>query len=228
MTVLVSSLNIQFQRYSKKMTMTVNTNATTLIERRRSIRRYRSESIARDIIQRLLLAATHAPSAHNRQPWRFAVLDKSQAKEILAIAMGKRLREDREADGDDPQAIEADIKRSYARITLAPVVIVACVEMSDMDRYPDERRRQAEYFMAMQSTAMAVQNMLLAAEQEGLGACVMCAPLFCPETVAAALKLPPGWQAQMLVTLGIPADRGKSRPRKPPDEVVLWFPPQTG
>jgi nitroreductase len=62
-----------------------------------------------------------------------------------------------------------------------------------MDSYPDERRRRAEYLMAVQSTAMAAQNLLLAAEQEGLGACVMCAPLFCPEIVANALHLPYGW-----------------------------------
>lgn len=202
--------------------MSKDTNVMDVIKRRRSIRRYRSEPISDDILQRLLLAATQAPSAHNRQPWRFVVLDERQTRENLAAATGRRLRQDREADGDDAQAIEADVARSHARITEAPIVIVACVDMRDMDQYPDDRRRQAEFFMAMQSTAMAVQNLLIAAEDEGLGACVMCAPLFCQDTVAGALSLPSGWQAQMLVTLGFPADRGKARPRKPLDEVVLW------
>lgn len=204
--------------------MSIKPNAADAMKQRRSIRRYRSEPISHDIIKRLLLAATQAPSAHNRQPWRFAVLDEIHTKEKLATAMGLRLRADRAADSDDPKAIEADVVRSYARITEAPAVIVVCVEMSDMDRYLDERRSQAEYFMAMQSTAMAVQNLLLASEQEGLGACIMCAPLFCPDTVADALKLPEGWQAQMLVTLGIPANEGKIRSRKPLDEIVLWLP----
>ena len=50
--------------------------------------------------------------------------------------------------------------------------------------------------MAVQSTAMAVQNMLLLAHAEGLAACWMCAPLFCPDTVRAALDLPADWQPQ--------------------------------
>src|ERR1700704_3659263 len=59
-----------------------------------------------------------------------------------------------------------------------------------MAPYPDPRRAQAEYLMAVQSVAMAVQNLLLAAHAEGLGACWMCAPLFCGEAVRAALALP--------------------------------------
>ena len=76
--------------------------------------------------------------------------------------------------------------------------------------------------MAVQSTAMAVQNLLLAAEQEGLGACVMCAPLFCPDVVVDALGLPPAWQPQMLVTLGQRANASKSRPRLPLESIVAW------
>ena len=136
--------------------------------------------------------------------------------------MGERLRRDRAADGDDPQAIEADVARSFARITEAPAVIVVCVDIRDMDKYPDERRRHAEYLMAVQSTAMATQNLLLAAEQEGLGACVMCAPLFCPDAVADSLDLPKDWQAQMLVTVGRPGNNGKNRPRRPLTDVVTW------
>lgn len=202
--------------------MTVGAKLGSVIHKRRSIRRYQSAQIDPAVIERLLHAATRAPSAHNRQPWRFVVIDDIALKKTLATAMGHRLRNDRTADGDDPQAIEADVARSYSRITEAPVVILACVDVRDMDQYPDERRRQAEYLMAVQSTAMATQNLLLAAEQEGLGACVMCAPLFCPEVVAEASKLPKGWQAQMLVTVGQPDNAGKHRPRRPLSDVIIW------
>jgi coenzyme F420-0:L-glutamate ligase / coenzyme F420-1:gamma-L-glutamate ligase len=201
---------------------TVGAKLGSVIHKRRSIRRYQSTQIGPTVIERLLRAAAQAPSAHNRQPWRFVVLDQIASKKTLATAMGQRLRQDRTADGDDLQAIEADVVRSYSRITEAPVVIVVCIDMRDMDEYPDERRRQAEYLMAVQSTAMATQNLLLACEQEGLGACVMCAPLFCPEVVAEAAKLPLGWQAQMLVTVGHPDNTGKHRPRRPLSDVVVW------
>jgi coenzyme F420-0:L-glutamate ligase/coenzyme F420-1:gamma-L-glutamate ligase len=202
--------------------MTVEAKLGSMIGQRRSVRRYLPGPIDRAIIDRLLLAATRAPSAHNRQPWRFAVLEEHSSKEALATAMGRRLRQDRTADGDDPQAIEADAARSYARITGAPAVIVVCIDMRDMDAYPDEHRRNAEYLMAVQSTAMAAQNLLLAAAQEGLGACVMCAPMFCPDVVVEALRLPDAWQPQMLITVGNPGDGGKDRPRLPLEAIVTW------
>jgi coenzyme F420-0:L-glutamate ligase / coenzyme F420-1:gamma-L-glutamate ligase len=202
--------------------MTVEAKLGSMIGRRRSVRRYLPGPIDRTIIDRLLLAATRAPSAHNRQPWRFAVLEERSAKEALATAMGRRLRQDRTADGDDAQAVEADAARSYARITESPAVIVVCIDMQDMDKYPDEHRRNAEYLMAVQSTAMAAQNLLLAAAQEGLGACVMCAPVFCPDVVVEALGLPKAWQPQMLITVGNPGDGGKDRPRLPLDAIVTW------
>ena len=202
--------------------MPSKSSLTAAIERRRSIRRCRPDTIAPEVIERLLLAATQAPSAHNRQPWRFVVLDTPAGKERLATAMAQRLRQDRTADKDNPQAIEADVSRSYARITMSPVNIVVCVDMGDMDSYPDESRRNAEYLMAVQSAAMATQNLLLAAEHEGLGACIMCAPLFCPQTVLETLELPKAWVPQLLVTVGSPANAGKIRPRLPLDTVVTW------
>ncbi len=189
---------------------------------RRSIRRYAPDPLPREQIERLLGAAAWAPSAHNRQPWRFAVLTDDDAKQHLAASMGARLQADRTADGDDPTAIESDVRRSYERITSAPCVIVVCLTMEDMDAYPDERRSRAEYLMAVQGVALAIENLLLAASAEGLGACWMCAPLFCADTVAEALSLPEGWQAQGLITVGLPASRGKPAVRRPLGELVSW------
>ncbi|MBI3762457.1 MAG: nitroreductase family protein, partial [Chloroflexi bacterium] len=180
-----------------------------LIRSRRSIRRYTADRVSPEIVERLLTAAIWAPSAHNRQPWRFVVLTESGAKERLASQMGAHLRADRLADGDPPEVIERDAARSHARITGAPVVIVVCLTMAEMDHYPDTRRKKAEYLMAAQSVAMAVQNLILASHAEGLGACWMCAPLFCADTVQAALDLPDDWEAQAVITLGHPADTGK-------------------
>src|SRR5690348_11313551 len=202
--------------------MHTNAKLFSAISKRRSIRRYRPIPIGRPMIEQLIVAAAQAPSAHNRQPWRFVVLEQHERRERLAAAMGQRLRQDRTADGDDPQSIETDVGRSRERITQAPAVVLVCIDMRDMDRYPDERRRRAEYIMAVQSTAMATQNLLLAAEQEGLGACVMCAPLFCPDAVADSLDLPKGWQPQMLVTVGRPGNNGKYRPRRPLADIAIW------
>ena len=188
---------------------------------RRSLRRYHPELPSQALLEQVLNAAIQAPSAHNRQPWRFVVLRDAEQKAGLARAMGAQLRADLQADGMPAALIEADAQRSHARMTGAPVLVLLCLSMQDMDDYPDAGRGQAEYLMAVQGTAMAGQNLLLAAHALGLGACWMCAPLFCPEVVSRELALPPDWQPQGLVTLGWPAQT-RSRGRRPLKELALW------
>lgn len=187
---------------------------------RRSIRCYRQGPIPKDLIDELLWCAVNAPSAHNRQPWRFTVLHDRLSKSRLAEAMGTQLRADRLRDGDSTAAVEADVARSFNRITSAPIVVLVAATTADMDVYTDPRRQQAEFLMAVQSTAMAMENFLLVAHAAGLAACLMCAPLFCPEAVKSTLSLPMDWQPQAMITVGYPASAGKSYSRRPLAEVV--------
>jgi len=188
---------------------------------RRSIRRYLDRPVPRALVEQALTAAIWAPSAHNRQPWRFAVVETGAMQERLARAMGDRLRADLTADGVPADAIEKDAARSYARMTGAPVVVVLCLSLVDMDAYPDERRSRNEYLMAVQSAAMAGQNFLLAASALGLGACWLCAPLFVPDVVRGVLALPDDWQPQALLTLGYPGEQ-REKTRHPLETRVLW------
>lgn len=191
------------------------------ILKRRSLRHYKPNPVPREVIEHLLTAATWSPSAHNRQPWRFVVIEDALQKETLARAMGTRLRRDLEADNVPQEVIAADVDRSYSRLTSAPVLIMICLSTVDMDVYPDEHRTSLEYVMAVQSTAMAGQNLLLAAHEVGLGTCWMCAPLFCPDVVRDSLALPDDWQPQGVITLGYPAQE-REKTRKPLEESVLW------
>lgn len=191
------------------------------IKTRRSLRRYQQQTVPHDVLQTVLATAIWAPSAHNRQPWRFAVVQEQPTKQRLAAAMGARLRQDLSADHVPTDIIDKDVNRSYERITLAPVLVLLALTMRDMDTYPDPMRSENEYLMAVQSTAMAGQNLLLAAHSVGLGACWMCAPLFCPDVVADALDLPQDWQPQALITMGYPAQQ-RDKARHPIEESVLW------
>lgn len=188
---------------------------------RRSLRRYANRTVPHNLIEQILTAGTFAPSAHNRQPWRFAVVESQMTKIHLAEAMGARLRHDLEADYVPEIVIEKDVSRSYDRLTSAPVLIVVCLSMVDMDVYNDDKRNHNEYMMAVQSTAMAGQNILLAAHDSGLGACWMCAPLFCPDVVQSALSLPEDWQAQGIITMGYAAET-KEKSRESLETRVLW------
>jgi coenzyme F420-0:L-glutamate ligase/coenzyme F420-1:gamma-L-glutamate ligase len=193
-----------------------------IIQNRRSIRRYTDRPVPVDVLRRVLAAGQWAPSAHNRQPWRFAVITDAAPREKLARAMGERFRSDLLVDGLPTQEVERQIGRSTARIGGAPVLIVVCLSMTDMDRYPDDHRQSAERVMAVQSTALAAQNILLMAHAEGLGACWMCAPLFCPDVVQAVLALPGDWEAQALLTLGYPAEE-RTKDREPLETKIVWY-----
>lgn len=192
-----------------------------LFRQRRSIRRYLSKPVPAATLEDLICSASWAPSAHNRQPWRFVIIDNPENRIHLADAMGARLRSDLAADGTPSEKIDEDCARSRNRIVNSPALLLLCLSMTDMDVYPDEKRANAEYLMAVQSVAMAGQNLLLAAHAAGLAGCWLCAPLFCPKTVQDCLDLPPDWQAQGLVTLGYSAVERK-KTRRPVSEMTLW------
>jgi F420 biosynthesis protein FbiB-like protein len=167
-------------------------------------------------LRRLLEAAVWAPSAHNRQPWRLVVVQTPAARRRLVDAMAARWLE----DGGAPARVE----RRRKRLAAAPVLVVLCMTMTDMDAYPDARRQLAERVMAVQSVALAGQNLLLMAHAEGLGACWMCAPLFCPGVVREALDLPDDYEPQGLVMLGYPLQPSDALTgeRQPLETRVLW------
>jgi F420 biosynthesis protein FbiB-like protein len=192
-----------------------------VIRSRRSIRRYQSRPVAPHLIEELLTAAMWAPSAHNRQPWRFCVITDEPVKQALARRMGEQWRHDLAGDGADPEAVERRVAISHARLTGAPALIVACLSMADMDVYADPRRAAAERTLAVQSVALACQNLLLAAQASGLGACWMCAPLFVPELVRTVLDMPADWEPQALLTVGYPAET-RTKERAPLATRVIW------
>ena len=180
------------------------------LQTRRSIRRFKPDPVPESVIQNILATATFAPSAHNRQPWRFAVITMQAIKEKLAGAMADDFERDLKRDGVPPEKIQAQLKRSRERIVSAPVAILLCLDMSEMDSYPDAKRSEAERMMAVQSVAAAGLQLLLAAHAEGLGGVWACWPLFAQETIRATLDLPETWEPQAMFFIGYTA----AEPRK--------------
>jgi F420 biosynthesis protein FbiB-like protein len=185
------------------------------IRRRRSIRKYSSRQVSPKVIEEILEAAQWAPSAHNAQPWRFIVLTDPFVKRELSEAMASAWNADMTKDGMPSEARESLSKASVQRFTRAPALIVACLTMKDMCNFADESRRKSERDLAVQSLGAAIQNMLLAAYANGLGACWFCAPAFCKETVRKILKIPEDVEPQALITAGYPAEKPQAPPRKP-------------
>jgi len=202
--------------------LTSTNNLHNFLRTRRSIRRFKPDPIPDSVIEDILHTATFAPSAHNRQPWRFCVVTDLSVKTKLADAMEIEFKHDLEKDNLPQNEIQKRTTRSRERIISAPVVIVINVDMTDMDIYPDEKRNKAEYLMAVQSVANAGMQMLLAAHAEGLGSVWVCSPLFVQKVVQKTLDLPETWEPQAMYFLGYPEVVPSVRERKPIEEIVIF------
>jgi len=192
------------------------------IESRRSIRSFDGRPVPRALLERILNTACAAPSAHNSQPWRFAVVSAGDERRKLADRMAGEFQRDLRADGVKESDVEARASRAVDRLLSAPAAVILCCTMSDVTRFTDARRRQAERAMALQSASLAGGHLLLAAHAEGLGACWMCGPLFAPQAVIEVLRLPADWKPQALIVLGWPAEEPAPRDRRPLDDTVIW------
>lgn len=201
----------------------MNADLHTFLRTRRSVRRFKPEAVQAATIQRILETATFAPSAHNLQPWRFAILTSLESKSHLAEAISARFREDMLADGMPETDIQIRVERSIRRAREAPVIIVLCHDSTRVDPQPNAISQQAEAIMGIQSTATAGLQLLLAAHAEGLAGTWICWPLFASQETLATLNLPVDWEPQGMVFLGYPAESPAAPKRVRLEEIVKWI-----
>jgi len=165
-----------------------------LIKTRRSVRKYLKKPVPWDDITNITEAGRYAPSAGNIQNWKFiVVLDPDKRKAIA----------------------EASLKQYWMKT--APVYIVIVSEPQKAERYYGKR---GERLYSVQNCAAAAQNMILEAQNLGLGSCWVGA--FDEEMVKRTLSIPPEARPQIILTIGYPAEH-PDKPAKFPQEVVTWY-----
>jgi len=162
-----------------------------LLGRRRMVRRYRSDPVPDDVVNRLIAAAVRAPSAGHTQPWAFVVVRDADRRRALA---------------------EAALGQMF--VAEAPVVIVACAELERSRGRYGERGDQ----YAVIDTAFACSLLLLAVVEEGLGACFVGA--FHDAEVARILALPRDVKPIAVISIGRPAETPSPRKLRRPREVI--------
>ncbi|HXZ05834.1 MAG TPA: nitroreductase family protein [Ktedonobacteraceae bacterium] len=212
------------QSKQRPVTLPVRTDTlATLLQGRRSVRKFQDRPVSHEFIELILEAARWAPSPHGRQPWRFAVITEQKLKLRLADDMGSTWQQNLQMDGQDSEIVNIRLEKSRQRILNAPVIIVPCLYLDDLDNYPDEYRQSNEKTMAIQSIGAAIQNILLMAYDLGLDAGWMCAPLFCPEIVCEVLDLDSRLIPQALITIGYAAADPQRRERLPLSSLIVRF-----
>lgn len=174
---------------------------------RRSVGRVTTDPVPRDVVDELLLAATHAPNHHLTAPWRFIVLTGAARRAVGKAHAAAVVRQ-------RPDAGTEVITRESARLERAPVVVVCIVRT---DRANVVRAREDR-----DAVAAAVQNLLLAANIKGLAAMWRTGAIVDEPEVGDALGLTTDDAIVAFVYLGIGAVTPPDRQRQPLEDVVEW------
>jgi nitroreductase len=173
----------------------------------RACREYSALPVSDEVVERILRAGTHAPSAENKQPWEFIVVrDEATQKVIHDLTEGAWLANGRAHSERrlTPELLkEVDFGIAGGGYRTAPVLVVVCADL--------ERGLEAT---VGSSIFPCVQNMLLAASALGLGS-ALTTLVTSRDEVRSVLRLPDHVVPQAVIPLGVPA-RPLGSPRRAP------------
>ncbi|MFW9820105.1 MAG: coenzyme F420-0:L-glutamate ligase [Candidatus Thorarchaeota archaeon] len=192
-----------------------------LLKSRRSYKlRYSEEDIKKEKIKECIEIARWAPSAHNGQQWRYIILERDKIRENLIEEMNKKLISDLEKDGKSTDFIMAKVEKSKQNFLNAPILILLCLDTSDLEKYADPERTQNEFILGIQSISSSATYLLLAFEMKKFAACWYCAPLFAKNIIKEYLKLPESYIPMAFFTVGYPTKPIKAPKRKNLKEIL--------
>ncbi|HEY6598930.1 MAG TPA: nitroreductase family protein [Pseudomonadales bacterium] len=197
----------------------------------RAVRRLRPDPIPDDVLQRVFTAATWAPTGGNRQPWRIVAVRDPSKKQVLEELYRPHWDRYIETYRKNTQSLPEPEQRKSARTMQAgdylarhlhevPVIAVFCFNPALMTITDSNLGRAS--VVGGGSVYPAVQNLLLACRNEGLG-CVLTTLLCLDEaTVRKLIELPEGWFTCAHVPIGYPVAGGHGPiRRKPLDKMVF-------
>ncbi len=188
-----------------------------------SVRSFRDEDVPNEVIEKVLNAGIRAPTAGGGEQWFFIVIKdrgvRVRIHELLIKA--HRMYGERVVEGGLPKEI---MSKWYRRMVegqyLAPLYIAAYIDLRRR-QYSDEFR-ELERLWAIQSLSAAIENMILAAWDLGLGSVWLGVPLLIKEEFDELLNPPPKCELQALIAMGYPKYVPKPRPRRSLSEVVRF------
>ena len=167
-------------------------NFLSLVEKRKSIRSYKSIDVEKEKLDYILEAFRLAPSAKNLQPWKLVVVtDKAIMNKLVPVC------------------------RNQAFIAEAPVIIAVCVK--EMEAYAT----MGGYLNSSPvDVGISFEHLMLAATEQGLGSCWIGA--FNEKAVGEVIGVPENVRVVALTPIGYPDDQGRERKRKSIKEIVSY------
>lgn len=199
-TILLSTLTAALSLSScQNENTTMNNTDTPVIDAimaRRSIRQYKETPVPRELLQKIAECGVNAPNAMNKQEWEVRILDDANYMNEVTELMKQEI----------PQFVNSDAPgfRNAFRNAMA-LIAVAC---------PDD-----EMGMTLINVGLMGENMCLAAQELGLGTCIMAAPSIFMNSSASAkpylekLGFTPGYKLRYFLAVGYPDEAPNAKPR---------------
>ena len=196
---------------------------------RRSVRNYTPTDVPDDIIRDLIKVGTYAPSAGNRQPWRFVVIKNKEMITRLSERAKKLWLVWLESVGE---SFDPEVKRlanvmkmpKYNIFYNAPVLmlIFAAPRASS---HREAFATEAENTMLRDDCAAAAENMLLAARSLGIGSCWIGfgMPLDSDQDTRQELNVPEGYRLMVPLIFGYPVTDVQTAPARNEDVILNWI-----
>ena len=169
-----------------------------LVQKRQSTRKYSDKNVDRALVTRCLEAARLAPSACYSQPWHFIIVDDPG-----------RIKEIGEA------AASLGMNKFAAEV---PVIVAVVLEKMNFTAKIGSMLKHKDYCML--DLGIAVEHFCLQAAEDGLGTCIL--GWFDEKKIARLLGVPKGKRIPLLITLGYPDCRIRSKTRKTIEEISSW------
>jgi len=198
-------------------------NTMDAIQMRRSIRKFSADPVSRETIEQIIQAGIDAPSAKNRQPWRFVVVTADGEKPGMLNAMREGLKrmEESAASSVEGRLFLAGAWHTFRIMEKAPVTIFV---LNPEGKSPFVGLEPIfERFMELanvQSVGACIENMCLAATEKGLGSLWICDVFQAYHSLAKWLGT--GWQLAAALSVGYAEESPPARPRNPIEEVTTW------
>ncbi|MEI6852429.1 MAG: nitroreductase family protein [Bacteroidota bacterium] len=175
-------------------------NFPELVKTRQSVRKYTTQAVEREKIERCIEAVRLAPSACNSQPWKFIIVDDTELKDRIAketyntvVAFNKFVKE-------------------------APVIAVIVMEKPTMISQIGGRIKDKDFYLI--DIGIAAEHFCLQAAEEGLGTCML--GWFNEKKIAEILHIPKSKRIGLLITLGYSESTLREKIRKSTVDILNY------
>ena len=167
-----------------------------IVKKRRSVRRYLTDPVPREMVEKCLEAASYAPTACDTQSWRFIVTEGDLKDRIAKECLG-----------------ELPVPNRWA--AEAPIIIVMASASDLVTHRIGAKIKGTDYELI--DAGIAGEHLVLQAAELGLGTCWL--GWFKKRKIRKLLGLPSGWNITTLITLGFPDCELDEKKRKPLEEI---------